>query len=165
MSTGTRKASGQLLVLGIFIGIFAIAGGTWWWTRGSERDGDAQFAALMNSGKTFAGNGDLVRAQEAFNRSLAMNPQNPDVHLNLANVLLLANRPAEAQAHAAEAVHLEVGNAAGHFLLGCAELRQSHVTNAIQSLQVAKDIDRSINPVSYQLGRAYAAGPSGARNA
>ena len=157
MSTKVRPASGQLLVIGIFLGILALAGGTWWMTRGSERDGDAQFAALMNSGKTYADNGDFARSLDAFIKSLAMNPQNPDVHLNLANVLLLANRPGEAEAHAAEAAHLEAGNAAGHFLLGCSLLRQNQPTNAIQALQIAKDIDRSINPVSYQLGRAYAA--------
>lgn len=144
------------MVVGIFFGIIAIAVGTWWAFRGSERGADVEFVNLMNSGKTFGDNGDTTRAVEVFRRSLALNPQNPDVHLNLANAYLLANQAPEAAIHAAEATHLEPGGAAGHFVLGCALLRQNQYSNAVQSLQVAKDFDRSINPVSYQLGRAYA---------
>lgn len=156
MSTPVRKASGQLLVVGIFAGILGIAAVTWWALRGSERGAEDQFVTLMNSGKTYGGNGDAPRALEAFRRALGLNPQNPDVHLNLAAAYLLANQPVEAAIHATEATHLEPNGAAGHFLLGCARLRQNQYTNAVQSLQIAKDIDRSINPVSFQLGRAYA---------
>lgn len=156
MSAPVRKASGQLLVVGIFLGILAIAAGAWWALRGSERGAEDQFVTLMNSGKTYGNNGDTARALEAFRRSLALNPQNPDVHLNLAAAHLLANQPTEAAVHATEATHLEPNGAAGHFLLGCALLRQNQYSNAVQSLQIAKDIDRSINPVSFQLGRAYA---------
>ncbi len=156
MSTIARKASGQILVVGIFLGILSIAGGVWLWTRNSSRDDADQFVALMNSGRTYGANGDLPRALEAFRNSLVLNPQNPDVHLNLANAYLLANQSAEALAHATEVTHLEPNSAAGNYLLGCAALRLNQFTNAVQALQVAKDIDRSINPVSYQLGRAYA---------
>lgn len=156
MSTAVRKASGQLLVVAIFLGILVIAAGAWWSLRNSTSGAEDQFVTWMNSGKTFGAQGDVPRALEVFRKSLALNPQNPDVHANLANAYLLANQPDQAARHAAETAHLEPSAAAGHYLLGCALLRQNQFSNAVQSLQVAKDIDRSINPVSYQLGRAYA---------
>ena len=85
-----------------------------------------------------------------------MNPANPDVHVNLAIAYLAANQPSQAAIHAGEAAHLEPTVGAGPYLLGCALLRQNQYSNAVQALQVAKDVDRTVNTVSFQLGRAYA---------
>ena len=155
MSAPTRRLAGPALVAGIVLLIALIAAGAWWRHRPSA-DEEERFGALLASGRTHFDQDDPDRAIAAFQQARAMNPNNPDVHLNLANAFLRANQPVPAASHAAEAVHLEPGGAAGHYLLGCALLRQGQWTNALQSLQQAKDIDRTINAVSYQMGRAYA---------
>lgn len=152
---GGRAGAGPLMVLGIVAGIGLIALLAWFW-HGPGGDNEQRYAALMNSGATFLSQGDAMRAVEAFQQARAMNPANPDVHVNLANAYLRANQPAQAAVHAAEAAHLEQGSGAGPYLLGCALLRQNQYSNAVQSLQVAKDLDRTMNAVSFQLGRAYA---------
>jgi len=150
-----RSISGPALVLAIMVGIGTIAALAWWTHRPGE-DAEVRFAALMNSGRTFLDKGDAPRAIELFQQARGMNPANPDVHLNLANAHLVANQPVQAALHAGEAVHLEPNAAAAHYLLGCALLRQNQFSNAVQSLQIAKDIDRTVNAVSFQLGRAQA---------
>ncbi len=151
----SRRAQGPLLVLGIFVFILAIAATAWWSHSPSEGD-EARFANLMGSGRTFYDHGDANRAIDVFEQARGMNPANPDVHLNLANAFLLANRPELAATHAGEAAHLEPNNPAAHYVLGCALLRQNQYSNAVQELQLSKDIDRTVNAVSFQLGRAYA---------
>ncbi|MFM8420291.1 MAG: FG-GAP-like repeat-containing protein [Verrucomicrobiota bacterium] len=150
-----RAGAGPLMVLGIVAGIGFIALLAWFW-HGTGGDNEQRYAALMNSGATFLSQGDAMRAVETFQQARAMNPANPDVHVNLANAYLRANQPAQAALHAGEAAHLEQGSGAGPYLLGCALLRQNQYSNAVQSLQVAKDLDRTMNAVSFQLGRAYA---------
>ena len=125
-----------------------------WGGRG--QNDEAQFGRLMSSGKTYYEKGDSGRAIDVFQHALAMNPANPDIHLNLANAFLLNNQPQQAATHAAEVLRAEPGSAAAHYLLGCARLRLGDYTNAVKALQEAKDIDPTVNPVSYQLGRAFA---------
>jgi len=151
----SRAPLGPLLVLAIAGGIGVIAFLAFWLNRPSE-DNDARYAALMNSGATFLNQGEGLRAVDAFQKARAMNPANPDVQINLANAYLRANQPAQAAFYAAEAAQLEPGVGAGFYLLGCALLRQNQYSNAVQALQSAKDLDRTLNAVSFQLGRAYA---------
>lgn len=146
---------GILMVLGIVAGITLIAVGAWW-THRSDPDSEQRFAALMGSGRTYLEAGNPGKAVEVFQQARAMNPANPDVHVNLAIAYLAANQPSQASLHATEATHLEPTLGTGHYLLGCALLRQNQYSNAVQSLQIAKDADRTINAVSFQLGRAYA---------
>ncbi|HTH48740.1 MAG TPA: FG-GAP-like repeat-containing protein [Candidatus Limnocylindria bacterium] len=154
-----RGANPLLLILAGAAIIAAIAGSAWWSARQEAGDagGDANapYAQAMASGKTFYDKGEPAKAVGAFQTALAMNPANPDVHLNLANAFLLAGQPAQAVVHADEVLRFEPGNAAAHFLLGCASLRQNQFSNAVQELQQAKDADPSVNPVSFQLGRAF----------
>ena len=154
-----RGANPLLLILAGLAVIAAIAGGAWWSARQEtgEAGGDANapYAQAMASGKTFYDKGDPAKAIGAFQSALAMNPANPDVHLNLANAFLLLGQPGQVLPHAEEVLRYEPGNAAAHFLLGCAALRQNQFSNAVQELQQAKDIDPSVNPVSFQLGRAF----------
>jgi len=142
------------MVLAIVVLAGVIAALAFWTNRSSESD-DVRFGSLMGSGKTYYEKGDAGRAIDVFEQARGMNPANPDVHLNLANAHLLAGQPVPAAAHAAEAVHLEANNAAAHYVLGCALLRQNQYSNAVQELQISKDIDRTVNAVSFQLGRAY----------
>ncbi len=147
--------NGRLVSVGIFFSIGLIALAAWWFNRRNGSD-EAEFARVMASGKTFYEKGDPARAIAFFQHALALNPANSDVHLNLANAFLLGNQPAQSLVHSAEVLRFEPGSAAAHYLGGCAQLRQNNYSNAVQLLQEAKNADRTINAVSYQLGRAQA---------
>ncbi|HTI70584.1 MAG TPA: FG-GAP-like repeat-containing protein [Candidatus Limnocylindria bacterium] len=153
MNAQPRQASGAVVVVAMFVFILSLAGGAWFFTRDSNRD--AAFAESMNSGKSYFDSGNYVQAIAAFQKALAMNPANPDVHLNLANGFLRAGQPDRVLTHASEALQLEPGNAAAFYLAGCALLRQGAFSNAVQNLSQAKQIDRTVNAVGFQLGRAY----------
>ena len=133
-------------------------GAFWWFTQVSTEgpsSTDASFARIMSSGKILYERGEPSQAVEIFQRGLALNPANPDAHLNLANAYLLAGQPIPAALEANEALRYEPGNAAANYLLGCAFLRQNQFSNAVQALSEAKAADPAENPVSFQLGRAY----------
>lgn len=151
----SRSLLGPAFVLAIAVGIGAIALAAWW-THRPAADAEQRFAELMSSAKTYLDTGNPARAIEVLQQARAMNPSNPDVHVNLAIAHLAANQPALAASHATEAAHLEPASGAGNYLLGCALLRQNQYSNAVQVLQMAKDADRTVNAVSFQLGRAYA---------
>jgi Flp pilus assembly protein TadD len=149
------------MVAGIFVLVGLILAGAWWLAR--QAAGGATTAAnsskvfdqAMASGKTFFDQNAPAKAIAAFQSALALNPANPDAHLNLANAFLLGGQPDQAAVHAQETLHFEAGNAAAAFVLGCAQLRENQFSNAVQSLQRAKDADPTVNAVSFQLGRAY----------
>lgn len=149
------------MVFGILVLVGLILAGAWWLAR--QAAGGATTAAnsskvfdqAMASGKTFFDQNEPAKAIAAFQSALALNPANPDAHLNLANAFLLGGQSDQAVVHAQETLHFEAGNGAAAFVLGCALLRQNQFSNAVQSLQRAKDADPTVNAVSFQLGRAY----------
>ncbi len=149
------------MVAGIFVLVGLILAGAWWLAReaaggpASAANSSKVFDQAMASGKTFYDQNEPAKAIGAFQAALALNPANPDAHLNLANAFLLAGQADQAAVHAQETLHFEAGNAAAAFVLGCAQLRQNQFSNAVQSLQRAKDADPTQNAVSFQLGRAY----------
>ncbi len=152
-----RRHGAALYFLGVILLLAAIIGGTWWtMDHGTDEDAGKAFAQAMASGKTYYDKGEPGKALTAFQSALAMNPANPDVHLNLANAFLRVNQPVQASGHALETIQLEPSNPAAWYVLGCAQLRQNQYSNAVQSLQEAKNGDRTINPVTFQLGRALA---------
>ncbi|HTI73022.1 MAG TPA: FG-GAP-like repeat-containing protein [Candidatus Limnocylindria bacterium] len=109
----------------------------------------------MNAGRAAYNSGEASGAVRSFTEAVGLDPVSPDARLNLANAYLLANQPAPAVEQAQEAQRLQPGNAAGYYLEGCGLLRQGSFSNAVQALSIAKQIDRTINPVSLQLGMAY----------
>ena len=156
----SRSNAGAALYLGAsLLLILLIVTSAWWFTRlpggGSASASNEAFAQAMASGKTFYDKGDPNKAIAAFQTALSMNPANPDAHLNLANALLAANQPGQAALHATEVLRFDPGSGAAHYVLGCSLLRENAYSNAVQSLEQAKAVDCSINPVSFQLGRAF----------
>jgi Tfp pilus assembly protein PilF len=161
-SPASRRGPGAAtVVVGIFVFACLISVGAWWLARqaaggaANQENSARVFEQSMASGKTFFDKNDAPKAITAFQSALALNPANPDAHLNLANAFLLNGQPDQASVHARETLHFEVGNAAAAFVLGCAQLRQNQFSNAVQSLQQAKDADPTVNAVSFQLARAY----------
>ncbi len=113
------------------------------------------FIRLTNTGKNYYDRGEAARAVETLEGALAQNPSHSDGHLNLAAACLLANQPDKALPHAEEVLKQDHNSAAALYLAGCASLRLGKAAPALQYLQQAKDIDRTINAVTFQLGRAH----------
>lgn len=116
---------------------------------------DDAFLQLSNSGRNYYERGDAERAVTFFTQALQLQPANIDAILNLANALLVANRPEEALKQATAAVAIDANQPAAQYLMGCSLLRQGQFEAAIKAFQNAKTIDRTVNEVSFQLGRAY----------
>jgi Flp pilus assembly protein TadD len=155
-SSGAIAAAGRV-PLGSFAGslavlaLLALVGASC--SRTAE--GEDAFVRWMNVGKNYYDKGEAEKALAAFQQALKANPTQPDVHLNLANVYLIANQPTNALRHAQELLQLQPTSAAGHYLSGCAYSRLRQFEAAVKELQIAKDLDKTINAVSFQLGRAH----------
>ena len=154
MSRTSKPRSGMIIVLGIagFITLVALVAS--WFHRYSNED--YQFATHLTAGRLYHDAGDYSQSINSFQSALAMNPVNPDIHINLANLFLRANQPAQTQIHAAAVLQIEPRNAAALYLAGCASLRLGAFSNAVQSLTEASQVDESQNQVRFQLGLAYA---------
>ncbi len=121
----------------------------------SKPSSSDDFSRQMNVGKNYLDGGDAAKAIEAFGRAVSLQPTHPDARLNLANAYLLAGRSADALTHAGEVLKLNSNEAAAYYIVGCAQLRLSTFEAAVQALQTAKNLDRTVNATSFQLGRAY----------
>ncbi|HAV62867.1 MAG TPA: hypothetical protein DCY13_10935, partial [Verrucomicrobiales bacterium] len=115
----------------------------------------ADFLAVMNVGKSQYEKGDATAAAKTFEQAVSTLPTSIDARLNLANALLAAGQPEAVLTHTAQVLSMDPRSAAAHYLAGCAQLRQGNFAEAVKSLQQAKDIDRTVNEVSFQLGVAY----------
>jgi tetratricopeptide (TPR) repeat protein len=107
----------------------------------------------MNVGKNFYDQGQ-TNAIGAFEKAVALQPANPDAHLDLANAFMLANLNERALQEAKEVLSLDPQSAAARYVAGSASLHLSHFEDAIKYLQECLDIDAKVNAVSYQLARA-----------
>ena len=117
----------------------------------------ARFMEIMQSGKNLLDQG-LNGAEKAavlFAQAVATHGGDLDALLNYANALLLLNQTEEVILQTSQAIDLNPNAAAAHYLRGCAYIREGNFEEAIKSLQIAKQIDHTINAVSYQLGRAH----------
>ncbi|MCI0538873.1 MAG: FG-GAP-like repeat-containing protein [Verrucomicrobiales bacterium] len=128
-------------------------------TGKKEAAGDGnEFVRLMNVGKSLYEKGDAAKAVETFEKAVPLAPTHIDARLNLANAYLLAGRANEAILQAQECLKLDPKSATAYYIQGCSLLRLSKFDEAIQSLQSAKNYDVTVNPVSFQLGRAFQGG-------
>ena len=154
--TGASRARKLLLAAGAFLVVFnlTIALLFGWFGKGT---GAEEFHRLTNLGKGYYDRGEATNAVEAFQKALKLAPANDDAQINLACAELLANHT-EAALRLAEGIAANDRNNAGAwFVAGCASLRTGQATNAIQALQTTKNLDVTVNAVSFQLGLAYEA--------
>jgi Flp pilus assembly protein TadD len=116
---------------------------------------EEEFFRQSNLGKAAHDGGRFDDAIAAFTRTVELQPTHPDARQNLANALLRAGRPAEAAAQARELLALNLSPGAAHYLLGAALLRDRQPAEALKHLQTAKDMDRTVNNVSFLMARAH----------
>src|SRR5213594_2292241 len=147
--TRRRVALYFILILAVIIAPLFVA---FWLGRQAASD---DFARWMSVGKNYYDKGEPVKAVEAFQKAVQLQPTHPDALLNLANACLLAGQSENALRYAQEVLSLDYNSAAAHYVAGCAEIRLRRFEEAIKFLQSAKEIDRKINAVSFQLGRAF----------
>jgi tetratricopeptide (TPR) repeat protein len=76
------------------------------------------FSALNEFGTLLTNMGAIDAACRVYSEAVAHHPQNPIGHVNLANLLLRANRHAEAQAHYEAALRIDPDHAPAHQGLG-----------------------------------------------
>ncbi|MGI8602053.1 MAG: FG-GAP-like repeat-containing protein [Verrucomicrobiales bacterium] len=112
------------------------------------------FVSLVLRGRSALENAQSGPAIEAFRKALAIEPTQPDVHLNLANALLLADEKEAAIAQAQEVLKLERNSAAALYVIGCAKLRLGQAEDALKALQQSEFIDAAVSAVHFQIGRA-----------
>ena len=120
----------------------------------SPHSSEDDFLRFSNSGRNYFERNEAERAIAAFSDALKLQPSNLDGVLNLANAELLGNHPEEAYRLAESALALDRSQPVAYYLMGCSALRLGRFDAAVKSLQAVKDIDRTINEVSFQLGRA-----------
>ena len=92
----------------------------WFWRQSPGGD---EFARLMNTGKGYYEQGQAVKAIEAFQKAVALQPTHPDALLNLANACLLADRSDDAIKFAQQVLGMDSSSAAADYIAGCADLR------------------------------------------
>ena len=139
-----------LLPILILVPLFFVV---WLWLEAPG--GGDEFARMMNTGKGYFEQGDAAKAIDSFQRAVALQPIHPDALLNLANACLLAGQSERAIQFALQVLSMDPNSAPAYYIDGCANMRLRKFEEAVKSLQQAKGIDRKVNAVSLQLGRAH----------
>lgn len=124
-------------------------------SKKAPTSGTDDFIRLMNTGKNYLDQGQATRALENFQKAAQIVPNDPDVHLNLANSHLLAGNAEAAIKEADEVLKLDANSAAAHFVKGSALLRLTRNEEALKSFQDARQVDVSEPALSFQLGLAH----------
>ena len=113
-----------------------------------------KFLSLMNTGKNYLEQGDATNALAIYTEAAALVPNDPDVHLNLANGYLLNDAGMEAIREADQVLRLEPNSAAAYFVKGSAYLRLLNPEEAVKALENSKKIDPGVTATFFQLGMA-----------
>jgi hypothetical protein len=117
-------------------------------------DASDEFLRLMNAGKNYLDQGDATNAVAIYKKAEALDPNNADVRLNLANAYLVGGAAEEAIREADEVLKLESNSAAAYFAKGSAYLRLSNWEEAAKALENCRKIDPGEKATLFQLGRA-----------
>jgi Flp pilus assembly protein TadD len=113
-----------------------------------------QFLSLMNAGKNYFDQGDATNALAIYKKAEAIEPNDLDLRLNLANSYLAAGNAPEAIKAADEVLKLEPNSAAACFIKGAANLRLSNADEAVKALENSKKIDPGEISTFFLLGTA-----------
>ena len=113
-----------------------------------------KFLSLMNAGKNYLDQGDATNALAIYKEAEALVPNDPDVHLNLANGYLLSDAGAEVIRETDEVLRLEPNSAAAYFVKGSAYLRLLNPEESVKALENSRKIDPGVTATFFQLGMA-----------
>lgn len=113
-----------------------------------------QYISLMNAGRNHLEQGDATNALVTYRKAAALVPQDPDVHLNLANAHLIANATADAVRETDEVLKYDPNSAAAYFVQGSAHLRASNAEAAVKAFENANRIEPGVTATLFQLGLA-----------
>ena len=120
----------------------------------SHTDVSEKFFSLMNAGKKHLDEGDVAIALPIYREAEALVPNDPDVHLNLANGYLLSDAGAEVIRETDEVLRLEPNSAAAYFVKGSAYLRLLNPEESVKALENSRKIDPGVTATFFQLGMA-----------
>ena len=120
----------------------------------SPNDPSEKYLSLMNAGKNYLDRGDAANALATYKEAAALVPNDPDVHLNLANGYLLSDAGAEAIRESDEVLRLEPNSAAAYFIKGSAYLRLLNPEESVKALENSRRIDPGVTATFFQLGMA-----------
>lgn len=112
------------------------------------------FLSLMNTGKNYLEQGDAANALVIYREAAALVPNDPDVHLNLANAYLLSDASADSIREADEVLKIEPNSAAAYFIKGSAHLRLLNPEEAVKALENSRNVDPGETATFFQLGVA-----------
>jgi tetratricopeptide (TPR) repeat protein len=137
-------ALGGLILAGVFL----------FWRSHGRQSAD-QFIRLSNLGKTSLESGNPQAALAAFQKARALQPTDPDAQFNVALALFQAGQNEQAIQEAQAVLERDRNLAAAWYVAGLANLHLGRFEPAVQALTQAKNMDVTVNPVSFQLGLAY----------
>ena len=138
-------------VIAVAVALFLILSRFW---HEQPQDAREDFTSLILAGRSAFENADATAAIALFRKALAIDATPPDVHLNLANALLLGNQNQQAIFEAQEVLQREKNSAAALYIIGCANLRLGMAEEALKALQQSEFIETGIPAVHFQIGRA-----------
>ena len=122
---------------------------------GASQNGTIEkFFSLMNAGKKYLDQGDAENALAIYREAVVLVPNDPGVHLNLANCYLLSDAGAEAVREADEVLSLEPNSAAAYFIKGSAYLRLLNPNESVKALENSRRIDPGVTATFFQLDAA-----------
>lgn len=98
---------------------------------------------------------DASEAQDAYRRALALDPSDPDAHVNLGRLLQEQGRLEEAARHYREALRLMPRHATAAFNLGTVLEDQRKLPEAIAAYREAVNLDDRLAEAHYNLSRLY----------
>jgi Flp pilus assembly protein TadD len=126
--------------------------------RALELGGDHR--AMSNLALSYRAAGRLDDAIRTLAAAVAREPEIPELHANLAGLLLAADRPVEAEAAARRALALAPGDARAEINLGYARKEQGDFAGALRHLRRAVARDPADADAHWNLGLTLLASPS-----
>ncbi len=120
----------------------------------NRTDVSEKFFSLMNAGKKHLDEGDAAIALPIYKKASTLVPNDPDVHLNLANCYLLSDAGADAIREVDKVLSIEPNSAAAYFVKGSAHLRLLNPGESVKALENSKKIDPGVTATYFQLGMA-----------
>jgi tetratricopeptide (TPR) repeat protein len=88
----------------------------------------AYVEAQARLGALYGRTGQLQAALKCLDRALVLEPDWYLLHTNKASILMMLNRPGDAEPHARRGVQLNPGSVTAHYVLSTALLRQNKIT-------------------------------------